>query len=353
MADQHDMLSLTLRNLYLFLRGKLYGFVALPVFSAEAQRGMTLNVFWHGFLQHFVDEDILRVFFQPSVRLRSVSTMMNRSDSRSCPRALFEALESDLTPEKVVNAATWIEKQFSKALNPSLLLESLTSFEQALNDLEFEQCLPFFSGLRIQTDNNTDFFDFNIFLCAVRITWLGLHAIYGDEMSHNSALRSLRASMDAAPSRLWQRAHTAYTGKPEKWRAPTEAIIPETGMAELSDGEDQEPACSLSAVTPLLQEIRQTVMRQPLPRGQEHQAHDGWYVVANWTDPHIALNDMPKPTYNGATALSAIPNGTVLYVINISDYNGLHNSSGIWGYTGYRGYEGYVPMNLLVRIHLP
>lgn len=44
------------------------------------------------------------------------------------------------------------------------------------------------------------------------------------------------------------------------------------------------------------------------------QTSDGWYVVANWTDEIIAMNDAPFPDYDGSSTLMYIPNGTVLYV---------------------------------------
>ncbi len=334
------------------------GFVTQPVFSEQALKGLSLNVFWKQFLQNIVDADTLNTLFDASTRLRSVSTMMNRSELHSCPRSLFRALEENLTLDTLVSTVTWVESQFAKNVKPFVLSETLTAYEDACADWAFEECMSFFKTLRLHISNDVSFYDFNLFLCAVRITWLGLHTIYGDQMTENITLRQLRTSKAATPEQLWRHAHNALRGDPLHWEAPTDAIIPDTFVPSAEQNVDiPKPSATVTHdfpdMEPFLHDCKRQANQLILPHGNQYTAHDGWYVVANWTDPHIYLNDKPAATYNGARFLSAVPNGAVIYVIDIKEYNGLHNTPAVWGYTRYFGVEGYVPMNLLVRLHLP
>ena len=79
----------------------------------------------------------------------------------------------------------------------------------------------------------------------------------------------------------------------------------------------------------------------------------GWYVVANWLDMDILINDAPKPSYEGANPLGTIANGTLVYILNAQGYRGLHASSGVWGRIWWKGAIAWIPMNLLVRIGQP
>ena len=88
----------------------------------------------------------------------------------------------------------------------------------------------------------------------------------------------------------------------------------------------------------------------PVSKVPECRPHDGWYLVANWCDDHVYLNDARKANFRGATTLETIPNGTLLYITEIFEYKGMHNSPDQWGYTVYNGHEGYVPMNLIQRV---
>ena len=96
------------------------------------------------------------------------------------------------------------------------------------------------------------------------------------------------------------------------------------------------------------------VAQQTLPKTEIRTEYNGtgagWYVVANWQDFCVNVNDEPRATYDGAHELGTIPNGTLVYVLSAPGYRGLHVSGGVWGRVLWKGGIAWVPMNLLIRV---
>ena len=103
----------------------------------------------------------------------------------------------------------------------------------------------------------------------------------------------------------------------------------------------------------LIGEIAELAERA-LPTPEERAAYGdvgaGWYVVSNWQDFCVNVNDSPRATYDGARELGTVPNGTLLYVLSAPGYRGLHVSGGVWGRIKWNGSVAWVPMNLLMRV---
>lgn len=101
---------------------------------------------------------------------------------------------------------------------------------------------------------------------------------------------------------------------------------------------------------PVCDELNRARVAAAAVSQQGYTQYAGWYVVANWTDPCVALNDTARATYRGAVLMDQVMNGTPIYVFMASGYEGLNKSSGCWGYTYYHGKFGYVPMTYLIRL---
>lgn len=354
--------SLTLRSLYSLLTGRLPGYRLVSVFSPDAMHGMTLIRFWHDFLANILPETSLTLFDTENRRSRSLSILMNRSKYNSCPLTLYRELEANLNEEALLRCINWFANLFSVQVDPWLINSMLSDYEAACLkvDDEYKRCSSFLDPLRQIAVKDNEYYDYSLFSTTLYLTWLSLHALYGDKMNRSRTLRSLRISSNCLPQQLWQRFYQFYTVKtPDKQNTPTTpAALPEACSEDTSSipSEPTEPSVCDSEMPGNYPDSRITAqcLHKVLDRRgfPAETPHDGWYCVANWSEPHIALNSLPKPTYDGAQLLGLVPNGALVYITKASGYNGLRNSPGCWGYTCYDQTFGYVPMNFLVRLFL-
>ena len=327
-------LILTPRNLYTLLSGKLEGFRCMQVFSAEALRGMKLTRLWQDFLRNIVPEDVLYPMFDTSERRRrSLSVLMNRNTENSCPRKLYAALEEHLNAEAILRAAVWWDGIIAPLADPWAIHDMLMEFERACEvmDTDFARCSGVLDALRQNSAESMEMHDRVRFGCTLRLTWLGLFAIYGGRMVASRTLSRLRTSGECSPVELWRRAYcgylpkrarqgTSYAERPLDRTVVTMPLVMESGM-------QKDAASALK------------------------QGNQGWYVVSNWSDPMASLNNRPCPSFNGSRQLALIPNGAQIYIAGAPYYKGLGNSRGSFGLTLWNGICGYVPMNYLTRLN--
>jgi len=175
-------------------------------------------------------------------------------------------------------------------------------------------------------------------------------------MSQMPALNRLRRMEEVDPDEIWRRIYTTYAAKTDYSGSTEQVFIPTQPWSDehkadaKASGEQKTGGADVAlTVSDTLREVY--ALLNAIDRGEENQ-HQGWYVVANFSDPLIALNDQPGATYKGTTMLTAVPNGAVLWISSATGYNGLRNSPGCWGETSYNGQRGFVPMNLLVKLKL-
>ena len=179
---------------------------------------------------------------------------------------------------------------------------------------------------------------------AIRLTWMGLHAIMGWYMDSPALIRFREHPGCSTDVLLQHNVSVATSISPAPLSQEEQAFEPLANLiADVSSFPDG---------TSMLKIVQSLISMLPKPQSEtlDCQPFDGWYLVSNWCDDHVCLNDSRKPNFRGATTLEEIPNGTLLYIMEIFDYKGLHNSPDQWGYTVYNGHEGYVPMNLLQRL---
>ena len=157
---------------------------------------------------------------------------------------------------------------------------------------------------------------------AFRVTMLGLHALYGDRMFESAALKKLRLSHLCHVDRLWKQIINLYPRLNEE---------PDCSLALTAQRRKTfEPVPKLPVTDP--SKIIQ-LFESALPPSDILATADpsscGWYVVANWLDFQISVNDSPMPTYDGAMQLTEINNGTIIYVLSAPGYKVLHVSPSV------------------------
>lgn len=309
-----------------------------PLLSEKRTNYTSLARFWWGFLSDFAPGEVLDPIFNTGEgRSRSLSNIMNRSEYSSFPLKLHRAITAELNPDSILGLAHWLDRQIVQEMEGARLHETITAWEEVwlAEDVQLMPHGDFFRGMRpdlTEPENKLRF------VAMLRLAWLGMYAVFGRSMS-DPALVSLQSEPACSVEVLWGRRLVdggLVQHPPQREAGRTYAdTFPDMGTVwqELSDYLDSVP-CPMSA--------------DPASRPS-----DGWYVVANWTDEGICLNDAPAPDYRGARMLTFIPNGSVLYVTMAAGYDGLHKSPGVWGYTAFQSFRGFIPMNLLVRLHLP
>ena len=343
---------LTLRRLYrLLTHGVETPAAPLPLLKREAR--FTQADFWWGFLTAAIPEPAVKPwFYHDGKRPRALSNLMNRTIPHSLPLRLQRLLEEQLSPEKLLDITLWITSVLNRSIHADVFHSAITCLEDQLHaagdDVEFDALYPCFVSLRPGAAPEAGLPAMGHFLQAVfRFALLGLHAVYGDQMLASPALTVLRSCNLCDPKLLWQAAHATAPGLPARDFSAS-GREQENGRGSTDPGESAAKrklvaGATLSARSALAQAAAR------LPNGE----NAGWYVVANWMDSCVNLNDRPQSTYDGAEELGTVPNGCLLFVLSAPGYRGLHSSSGVWGEVIYRDQPGYVPMNLLVRVDIP
>ena len=338
---------LTPKALYRLMTGNLPRVVS-PVMLRKDRGGCeTLSRFWWNSLMGFAPGPILDPYFNVSLqgRSRSLSNIMNRSRSPAMPVKLEQALEEGLDSDRFRGMCLWLLDKLDPQQDLTASHRAVTQLEElcAEDDAIFSPLLPFFTAIR--GNERTDGPRRSLFLLAVRLAWLGLHAIFGEHMWQS--LKELRADRACSNERLW-RAYLLIEGIGEQ-AASELPVAPTVTLAfdpREIPGEDvlDKAAMELAAIL---------IAPPPVPPDAAYLSRcAGWYAVANWTDPHVALNDTPRPTYSGARLLTIVPNGTPVYIVMASDYRGLNLSAGNWGLTRWNGIWGYVPMTYMMKLRV-
>lgn len=347
-----DGVMLTPKNLYRLMTGRLRPYTGVMMLPSGRRHSTTLTKFWWNFLSNLVPGPVLDPMFEVGEhRPRALSNIMNRTVKPSLPQKLGHALDSGLQADSFFGLVRWVMKEQDATQDPVVMHHLLTRFEDACReqDVLFEQQYAFFVTLRPQIrEDRARHMERLFFRAALRLTWLGLYAVYGTEMDSLS-LRKYRRDLAFSEEVLWRRVAYSTGGAaeaeeamppPSASDAEVEALAQALWSAEANQSADARAGLLVS-----------TVNRLASPAVSELPAeYAGWYAVANWTDVCIALNNTPGATYDGARLLDTIPNGALIYIIGATGYGGLHNSPRCWGCTEWRGVRGYVPMNLLVRL---
>lgn len=307
----------------------------------------TLTRFWGSFLMECVSDEVIDQYFQTKERRsRALSSLMNRSSVHSMPMKLYQALEESLDEESLVSITIWVAAVIEQSIDPMELHSVLTEYEKRLTatDMWFNKVSYFFSQLRPAPGADGKVHVKKLFLqAALRVTLLALHALYGDRMMESVALRKLRISHICQIDVFWQHAvnlSPRIAGKDFSFVREAQRQK-EAGGQSVSSADPQQLADRLLALIPDAQAMAES---DPATRG--------WYIAANWMDLRTSVNDSPLTTYDGAKQLAEITNGTVVYVLSATGYNGLHVSKGVWGKILWQGRPAWLPMNLMVKINL-
>lgn len=332
---------LTARGIYSLL---VSGNQKHPTFLSKTN-SYTLTRFWGSFLSECISDEVIDQYFQTKERRsRALSSLMNRSSVHSMPMKLYQALEDSLDEDNLLSITIWTAAVIEQSIDPMELHTALTEYEQRLvaTDIWFNQLSYFFSQLRPAHVPDGKVHTKKLFLqAALRVTFLALHALYGDRMLESTALKKLRISHVCRIDVFW------------KYAVNLSPRIMGADFSHVREAARQKdtmgPAPSTADPTLLAEHFRAR-----MPDAQDMAESDpetrGWYIAANWMDVRTSINDSPMPTYEGAKQLAEITNGTVVYVLSAPGYNGLHVSKGIWGKIIWQGRPAWLPMNLMVKI---
>ena len=336
---EEGAMLLTPKALYRLLTGNL-PLVVSPVMLRKERGGCeTLSRFWWNALMGFAPGAILDPYFNVELRgrSRSLSNIMNRSRSPAMPVKLEQALMEGLDSDRFRGLCLWLLDKLDPQQDLAASHRAVTRLEELCEegDAVFSALMPFFKAIR--GNDRTDGPRRSLFLLAVRLSWLGLHAIFGAHM--RPALKELRADRACGTEALW-RAYLLIEGiveqAPELPEASTVTLTFEP--RDLPEGAPDAAAKELAAIL---------IAPPPVPPDAAYLSRfAGWYVVANWTDPHVALNDTPRPTYSGAQLQTTVPNGTPIYIVMASDYRGLNRSAGNWGPDEMERHLGLCPHDI-------
>ena len=343
---------LTARNLFRFLSvGIRKPGVSIPFLSPHLH--VTQSGFWWCFLSSGIPESDLLCYFEPRKEPpRALSNLMNRTVPHAMPLKLYRAMEEYLTPETLLHITVWTASALDRDLNPRIMHEALTALEDGIFregvDVEFASLKDFFTSLRPVSPDPSPASQNRLFLLsAFRFSMLGLHALYGDRMHASTALARLRVCRFCDADMLWA-AVSSIAPRVTRYGFSLHSALESDGRNKADEGSPASPSGSdpISQLTALAEDA----LPPPDVLRQYQDAGSGWYVVANWLDIDILINDAPKPTYEGARAYGTLANGTLVYVLSGEGYKGLHASNGVWGRIWWQGIVAWIPMNLLVRI---
>ena len=339
---------LTARELYRFLNIGV-GTVSSPIPMIHQHLHFTQSDFWWCFFSAGLPEDVIRrYFYTGDGRSRSLSNLMNRTVPHAMPSVLYRAMETHLNPDSILHTAIWLSSPMDENLNPVLIHRALSELEDRIyaagSDVEFCELYSFFTSLR---PPDTEPPSPKLYMHSVlRFTMLAFHAIYGDRMVSSPALSRIRSCHLWEPECFWQATLSTAPRIRENGFSFLRAVkaLKETPDAEQTGcGKDRDPVEAISA---LAREALGSIPSQPGLPGEQA----GLYVVANWMDMCVNVNDAPRSTYEGAGELGTLPNGTLLYVLSAPGYQGLHVSSGVWGKIIWHEGTAWVPMNLLIHL---
>ncbi len=268
------------------------------------------------------------------------------------PSALYKAMEENLDPGSLLHITVWLSTVMDENMNPLTIHQALSDLEDRVcrsgMDLEFMALSDFFRGLRPVVEKEDMVNMKKLYMHALlRFALLAFHAVYGDQMLTSPALARLRSCRYCDPEIFWKATLEATPRMKENGFSFLRAV-------RANQQAEKEPARSGTDSTDLLKWMN-ALAHSALPSAKVLEEHTGpnagWYVVANWLDICVNVNDTPYATYDGAKELGTVPNGTLLYVLSAPGYQGLHVSFGVWGKIIWKNTIAWVPMNLLVRIH--
>ena len=308
----------------------------------------TLTHFWWAFLSECLPDSVLSPYFETKQkRNRALSNLMNRSVPHSMPVKLYQALEEHLSVQEMVLLVGWMVTALNQDVHPQRIHDALNVMEEAVfpKDSEAEKLACFFRGLRPRAKSADDH-DLKLLRlqAALRVSFLGLHALCGDRMNDSAALKVLRLSRVCHMSELWSMVSEVSPRINGRDFSHVHAAML---AQEKKDRAEPLPGDRLLAQT-------ETLFRQALPPEKIRNEHAddtaGWYIVANWTDLTISVNTYPRPSYDGGVKLGDLENGTLVYVLSAPGYRGLHVSANVWGKILWQGRLAYIPMNLMVKL---
>lgn len=252
-------------------------------------------------------------------------------------------MEEYLNEDRFTDLVIWVASQLNQDLNPVALHAAITAMEDRLfaTDQSLQQQKQVMLQLRPAVHRNGRYHLKKMMLhAALRLAMLGLLALYGDRMNTSPALQKLQLSRSFAIDVLWQ---IALERSP-KLNGPDMSLSRAAARQEAAEG----------CPHPMGTEELVQYLQQSLPFLPEDEDTDpetaGWYVVANWLDLDISVNDKPWPSYDGAVSLGDLRNGTLVYVLEAPGYKGLHVSQNVWGRIRWHDGYAWIPMNLMVRI---
>lgn len=126
-------------------------------------------------------------------RRRSLSDIMNRTRTPALPQHLKQALEQGLRPERFRCMVQWMYGMLNPTINLPKVFRIIDDMEDlcAAREDDFRRLMPFFEGLRIHGSSAYLKRTRGVYLAAIRLSWLGLHAMFGDDMD-NTYLAALR-----------------------------------------------------------------------------------------------------------------------------------------------------------------
>ncbi len=344
---------LTARVVYRFLNIGV-GTPLAPIPLLNNRFHTTQTGFWWCFLSAGIPESsITPYFYTGNGRPRALSNLMNRTVPHSMPRKLYHTMEESLNEENILYMTVWLSTVIDENVHPRMLHSAITNLEKRIyeggSDTEFASLYDFFTSFR-PLEDVLDTCDVKklVLLALLRISLLGIHAIYGDMMTESPALRQLRACRLNDPDTLWETVLTVVPRLKDGVFSFIRAAEMRRRDAETARMEPlPDDAALLDGVAALA--------RGTLPPKETRQEHEGpnagWYVVANWMDFCVNVNDSPRATYDSARELDTMPNGTLVYVLSAPGYQGLHVSPGVWGKIVWRGEIAWIPMNLLIRLN--
>ena len=339
---------LTARYLYRFLKGST-GQASLPMLRRDI--AFTQTDFWFCFLCEAIPEPEVLPIFNTSVgRHRTLSNLMNRTVPHSLPKQLYRDLEEHLDHHGLMYMTLWTLSVLDEVIAPARMHLALTDLEEGIRDMgsdnEFCELYPFFLSLRPAPDAGSD--ARKLYLqAAFRFTMLGLHAIYGDRMVASAALDRLRTSRLCDPNTLWDMALI------EAPRIHSGGYSPRDVATKRNAGKKAEPSGPAKNGKALVRALTAAATAALPPEDVDWvdpAENAGLYVVSNWLDFSISVNDSPRSTYAGAKELGCLYNGTLVYVLHAPGYQGLRVSPNVWGMIVWHGGRAWIPMNLLTRI---
>jgi len=311
----------------------------------------TQTDFWFCFICEAIPEPAVLPVFNTSVgRRRTLSNLMNRTVPHSLPKQLYRDLEEHLDHHGLMYMTLWILSVLDEVIDPTRIHLALTELEEGVHDMgsddEFCRLYPFFISLRPAPDAAVD--ARKLYLqAAFRLTMLGLHAIYGDRMVESAALDRLRSSRLCDPNTLWE---MALTEAPRIHSGGFSSRVVAMKKSAVKEADPPGPEKNGRALVQALA----AAATAALPPEEVNRVYSGenagLYVVSNWLDFSISVNDTPRSTYAGAKELGCLYNGTLVYVLNAPGYRGLRVSPNVWGMIAWHGGTAWIPMNLLTRI---